>query len=260
MTKTGVDENGGQSRPSQWTTRNATLPPVLGCSSNLSMEAETLSFAGIERRILGMPDGPSAVLTTPRWMMPLNVLGTAGIIVGTLPSILVHLVTPAEWMVGMAKLGLLMALVGYALPFVRNVWVIVVEFLRWQPKLVEQSDHDLAQFRALRDWLRRFPRAELKDHHRFARFAQQRLTAKLGLLQGGFEKLGVLPALAALLFLLANSDELSIDKLLDVPPWQSGLALIFAITYLIAMLAMRMRLRLQLFELVLADALNDETA
>lgn len=220
------------------------------------MDIESLSFAAIERRIQAMPDGPSAVLTTPRWLIWLNVAGTAGIIVGTLPSILIHFLTPAMWMVVMARVGLWTAILAYAPYFVRSVCVLLVEFWRWQPKLVEQSDHDLAQFRGLRIWLRKFPRTELEEHLRFARLSHERMTAKLGLLQGGFDKLGVLPAMAALLFLLANAGDLSIESLLDVPPWQTGLALVFAITYFIAMLALRMRLRLQLYEAVVSDALS----
>ena len=220
------------------------------------MDMESLTFAALERRIQAMPDGPSAVLTPPRWLMPLNVLGTAGLIIGTLPSVLIHFLTPASWMVAMAKIGLGMAILGYGPFFVRSVWVLGVEFWNWQPKLVEQSDHDLAQFRELRTWLRKFPRVELEEHHRFARLSQERMAAKIGLLQGGFDKLGVLPAMAALLFLLANAGDLSIETLLEVPRWQSGLALVFAITYFIAMLALRMRLRLQLYEAVLSDALS----
>jgi hypothetical protein len=127
---------------------------------------------------------------------------------------------------------------------------------RWRSKLVEQSDHDLAQFQELRRWLRKFPRAELEDHRRFARLSQERLTAKLGLLQGGFDKLGILPALLAMLLLLGNVGGLSLDKLLQVPAWQSGLALIFAVTYFIAFLALCMRLRLHLYQAVLDDALG----
>ena len=70
------------------------------------MGAESLSFAAIERRIQAMPDGPSAVLNTPRWLAPLNTVGTAGIIVDTLPSVLVYFLTQASWMVVMAYLGL----------------------------------------------------------------------------------------------------------------------------------------------------------
>lgn len=219
------------------------------------MNSETLSFATLEKRIQAMPDGPSSVLTTPRWLVWFDVIGTAGMIIGILPFLMIQILTPRLWMVGMAHLGLCLT-IAYVPHVVHSVWVMVGEFWRWRPKLVEQSDHDLAQFRELRSWLRKFPRAALEDHRRFAHLSQERLAAKLGLLQGGFDKLGVLPALLALLLLVVNAGNLSIDTLLRVPVWQSGLALIFIITYFIAFLAMRMRLRLQLYEAVLDDALE----
>lgn len=217
---------------------------------------ESLSFENLERHIKSMPDGSKAILTTPRSLAALNVLGTAGLIVGILPFLIVQFFAPQMWMVWVAGFGLGMTVLGYGPSIVRSVWVLCREFWNWKPKLVEQSDHDLAQFRELRRWLRKFPRTELEDHHRFAVLSQQRLSVKLGVLQGGFDKLGVLPAFLALFFLINNSGGLSIEALLDAPYWQSWAALLFAITYLISFLAMLMRVRLHLYEVVLADALD----
>lgn len=222
----------------------------------MNSTGESLSFDALERRIQALPDGPAAILNTPRPYVVLNLIGTGGMVIGILPFLMIQFLTPQMWMVWMARVGMWIAVLAYAPGLIRSVQVILLEFWRWKPKLVEQSDHDLTQFRELRRWLRKFPGNELEDHHRFAVLSQQRLSAKLGLLQGGFDKLGVLPALLALLFLVANSANLSIDKLLEVPFWQSGLALVFAITYLVGFLVMLMRLRLQLYELVLADALD----
>ena len=219
-------------------------------------DGESLTFSALEQRITAMPDGPSSVLNTPRWLVPFQVAGTLGIIVGLAPSLMIHFMEPRQWMVVIAKLGLGMTL--FYLPAnARNTWVLLHEFWRWQSKLVEQSDHDVAQFRALRVWLRSFPQEQLKELHRFAAFSQQRLTAKLGLLQGGFDKLGVLPALLALLVLLSSAGDLSLASLAEVPVWRGSLALMFAVIYLIGFLVMRMRLRLQLSEMVLSDALDD---
>ena len=220
------------------------------------MENASLSFRALDARINAMPDGPASVLDTPRALAAFNVLGTAGTIIGILPFLLIQFMPAEQWMVGMARVGLWAAILGYSPTFVRSIWVLGREFWLWQPKLAEQSDHDLDQFRDLRHWLRKFPRDDLEDHHRFAKLSQERLSAKLGLLQGGFDKLGVLPALLALLVLLRSADHLTIDKLLEVPYWQSWLAVIFIITYFISFLAVRMRLRLQLYEVVLSDALE----
>lgn len=222
----------------------------------MDSSGESFSFAVLERRIQSMPDGPAAILATPRWQTMLNLIGTMGLIIGILPFLMIKFLTPQLWMVWMASAGTWIAALGYAPYFFRSAWAVSVEFWRWKPKLVEQSDHDLVQFRELRQWLRNFSRAELEDHHRFAVLSQRRLTSKLGILQGGFDKLGILPALLALLFLVASSADLSIEALLEIPYWQSGIALIFAITYLISFIAMLMRLRLQLYETVLADALD----
>ncbi|WP_242164970.1 hypothetical protein [Lysobacter sp. M15] len=222
------------------------------------MENASLSFKALEARINAMSDGPASVLDTPRALTAFNVLGTAGTIIGILPFLLIQFMPAEQWMVGMARVGVWTAILGYLPTFVRSIWVLGREFWLWKPKLAEQSDHDLNQFRALRRWLRKFPSEDLKDHHRFAKLSQERLSAKLGLLQGGFNKLGVLPALLAVLVLLRSADNLSVDTLLEVPYWQSWLAIIFVIIYFISLLAVRMRLRLQLYEVVLRDALELE--
>lgn len=123
------------------------------------------------------------------------------------------------WMVYVARVGLGMMVLGFVPGTVRGFWVVAFEFRHWRRKLVEQSDHDLARFRELRHWLRKFPRSDLEDHHRFALVSQQRFAAKLGLLQGGFDKLGILPALLALALLLKNAGDLSIETLLQVLHW-----------------------------------------
>jgi hypothetical protein len=222
------------------------------------MGNDSLSFTVLDERIREIPDGPSAVLNTPRWLVPFNMVGTAGLIVAITPFLVIQFAEPKAWMIIMARFGLWLALLGHLPGIARGVWVIFFEFWRWRQKLVAQSDHDMAQFGELRRWLRGFPRGELEDHYHFALLSQQRLTAKLGLMQGGFDKLGILPALLGLLLLLSNTGELTIDALLKVPLWQSVLALMFAILYFIGMLAVLMRLRLQLYEAVLADALNPE--
>lgn len=220
------------------------------------MERPPLSFSEIEKHIQEMPDGPDTVLDTPKWIRICNLVGLLGIFIGLAPFLMIQFLQPQMWMVGVARFGFWLALTGSAPGIVRGIAVMAIEFWRWRPKLVEQSDHDLAQFRELRRWLSGYPSAELDEHRRFAKLAQERLTTKLGLLAGGFDKLGILPALFALLVLLSNAGELTVEKLVEVPVWQSLLAFFFTIAYLIGLLAMRMRLCLQLYEVVLDDALS----
>mgnify|MGYP000864590122 CR=1 FL=1 len=142
----------------------------------------------------------------------------------------------------------------------RGLAVMAREFWRWRIKLVEQSDHDLAQFRGLRTWLQTFPRAELEEHRDFARFAHERLGSKLVLLMGGIERAGILPVLVAGFFLLREVDGLGIESLADVPLWQGVLAPFLVITWWIGVIAVRMRLTHALYVMVLTDALKSREA
>lgn len=220
------------------------------------MERPPLSFMAIEERIQAMPDGPAAVLGTPRWIARCNAVALAGIIIGLAPFLLIQFMPPKAWMVHMVRFGLWIAFTGAAPGILRGPWVMSVEFWHWRPKFVQQSDHDMGQFRELRRWLSSYPIPELEEHRRFAKFSQERLASKLGLLAGGFDKLGILPALLALLVLLRSAGDLTLAALLDVPIWQSVLALFFTITYFIGLLAIRMRLSMQLYETVLVDAIE----
>ena len=215
-----------------------------------------LSFAAIEARIRAMPDGPVEVLNTPRWMRLFNFVGTAAIVIGLLPSLLVQWMEPRMWMVYMLRAALLVALVSYLPYFVRSVSVLAREFWQWRPKLVEQSDHDLAQFTVLRAWLCAFPREALQAHRDFASLARERLASKLGLMIGSAERVGVLPVLVAVLLLAREADGLGLDTLRDIPLWAAVLGPFLVVTWLIGVIAVRMRLQLELYEAVLADALR----
>ncbi|HJR75242.1 MAG TPA: hypothetical protein VJ806_16580 [Luteimonas sp.] len=215
------------------------------------MADNELSFEELERRIRAMPDGPSAVLNTPRWALHFAVLGTAGIVIGLLPSLLIQFMEPRMWMAYMVQAGVWIAIVGYAPEFFRAVWVIVNGFVRWKRDLVRQLDHDLAQARELNRWLVSLPKETLEDHARFAKHVEIRLHSKLGLLMGSMDKLGIIPILAALGILLLEYRDPG-----KLTPWVIYLGLFLAITYLIAWLAAHMRLRVQLYEALLTSALD----
>ena len=220
------------------------------------MERPPLTYSEIEKQILAMPDGPAAVLNTPKWIAVLGTIGMLGVLIGLVPFALIQFVAPQTWMVTMAKAGYWIAICGCAPGIIRAMWILAFEFWHWRPKLIEQSDHDILRFRELRVWLSRYPAAELEEHRRFAQLAQERLASKMGILIGGIDKLGVLPALLALLALLTNSGGITLDRLLEAPGWLVVLAFFLPTVYFIGLLAALMRLRLQLYEAVLSDALQ----
>ncbi len=220
-----------------------------------------LSFAALDARIEAMTHGSAAsILKTPRFIYCLNILGSIAIVLGLLPFLLVQFLPPQGWMVWMARVGVWSAAVLYAPGMLRGLWVMGREFWHWRIKLVEQSDHDLAQFRALRSWLRTFPRAELEAHRNFAKLSHERLGSKLVLLMGGIERAGILPVLVAAFFLLREVDGLGIESLPDVPLWQGVLAPFLVITWWIGVMGVRMRLTHELYAMVLTDALENGEA
>jgi len=215
------------------------------------MTGPSFLFADLENRLQEIPEGPASVLNTPRWIFVINIVGWIGVLSGLAPSLLVKVVTPAQWMVWVANVGLWLALVSFAPGFVRNIVVIGYSVFRWRRDQVAQMDHDLVHLHDLRRWLAQFSVSTTTDALRFVRQNQARLTAKVGLFAGAIDKLGVFPGLLA----VAIQVKASSAQLGATPTWQVVLAVFLAGTYLIALLVSLMRLRLQLYEMVLVDSL-----
>lgn len=216
---------------------------------------EGFSYTELERRLKALPEGPVGVLNTPRPFAIASIIGNFGIILGLLPSLLMTFMTPQMWMVTMAKIGLMVAILGSAPEFIRSLWVIPRDMWRWRNKQVAQLDHDVVQFRDVAVWASRYPEQTLKEHLRFVRRAQTRLASKMGLLAGGVDKFGVAPLLVALGIQLKAFMEWG-----QTPYWQLLLGLLLAIAYLVAFVAQLMRLRMQLYEYVLDEALEARAA
>ncbi|MDQ3289243.1 MAG: hypothetical protein M3Q42_13520 [Pseudomonadota bacterium] len=212
-----------------------------------------LSFTKLAQRIDALPDGPISVLDTPAWARRLNVVGTSALIAGLLPVVLIRIFEPQQWMVPLAQGGTAVACVAL-LPYICRSWFVVARsMLMWKPEQVGQLDHDIEQFRLLDQWLSGFPREQIVQHLRFARAMRARLTEKVGLLGGSLDKLGIIPVVVALgLQLKAVTGDT------QLPLWQGVLALLLAITYVIAFMGALMRSRLQLYEMVLAEAVEDK--
>ncbi|UHQ22820.1 hypothetical protein LVB77_19575 [Lysobacter sp. 5GHs7-4] len=236
----------------------ATLLPGEGSAGTRRMQGEAkegFSYAELERRLRALPDGPASVLDTPRPFAIASIIGNFGIILGLLPSLLITFMAPQMWMVTMAKIGLMVAIIGSAPEFIRCLWVIPRSLWRWRNEQVVQLDHDIVQFRKVVVWVSRYPEQTLREYLHFVRRTQARLASKMGLLAGGVDKLGVAPLLIALGIQLKAFLELG-----QTPYWQLLIGLFLAIAYLIAFVAQLMRLRMQLYEYVLDEALEASAA
>lgn len=215
------------------------------------MTALAFSFEALDRRLKGVSDGPSAVLNTPRWILPFNLAGWIGVLLGLLPSALIHFMTPELWMVWMARGGFYLAIAGFTPSLARNAVVLSISFWHWRSEQVRQIDHELVQFRALREWLSQFSVDSCMEALRFSRMRRQRLASKLGLIAGSLEKLGVLPiVVAVVLQMKAFGAELG-----SIPLWQAAFALFLLVIYGVGVLGALMRIRLELYEMVLTDSL-----
>lgn len=221
------------------------------------MAGAGLSFTELERRIRALPDGPTSAYNTPSWIFILNLAGTLGAVLALLPSLLVRLMTPGMWMVDLARTGLVLTVLCWAPGFVRACMVIGRGVVRWQDEFNRQLDHDLAVFESLMRWLAAQPHAVLQRHHAFVSDAQTRLSGKISLLAGGIERLGLLPLGVSLVLAIHNAGGL--DKIMRVPMWLVGACLFLAFTWLGAFLGARSRLRLQLYEMVLARSLAEQS-
>jgi hypothetical protein len=216
------------------------------------MEAKRFSFSELEQRIATLPDGPVGVLNRPRWQYWTDIVGGVAMIVGVLPGLFIQFLEPKWWMATMAKIGLLVTVAFFLPGFIRNVWVVAR--VMWSGKRGDaaQLDHDFASLSNVQSWLATFPRPMLEQHLRFVQAAQARLAAKLSLIGGGFDRFGILPVFLA----IGVQIKMVTTETLDFPLWQTLPALFFSMGYLVGLNAAFMRVRMSLYEAVLAEALE----
>ncbi len=215
----------------------------------MDASSESLSFAALDRRMEALPEGPVAELHASRWQRWFDAVGYAGIVMGLMPSLLVEFIAPAAWMVWMMRVGL--ALTAFFVPGLgRNIFRVLRSMRRWRPQLVAQLDHEMGAVETLHAWLAHQPRAALESHLWFARLAQTRMTQKMGFLFGGADKLGVpLVSAAVAAQLKAYADG-------PIAWWIALPGILVAVLAAVGMVAGLMRLRLQLYEALLDDALR----
>ncbi|MQP74450.1 hypothetical protein CQ393_00890 [Stenotrophomonas sp. MYb238] len=208
-----------------------------------------LSFVALDQRLRDVPEGPAGVFITPRWLKAMNGVAAAGALFGLMPYFLAKWLEPAQWMVYMAKGGLITLAVAVLPGFLRNCGVMGLQFWHWRLEQAKQLDHERAYVASILAWLAKLPATELAQSERVARLHLGQLTAKIGLLAGGVEKLGLLPVfVSGFLFVRQWKD------LLAMPGWQMALGVFLLLLYVIVTTANLMRIRLQLYQSLLIEA------
>lgn len=210
----------------------------------------TLSFTELDRRLREIPDGPSGMLNTPKSFRIANIVGFIAAVFTLIPFVLVHIMTPGKWMITWVQFSFSVFLLALLPGIVRSYGVLGWTLWKWRADLVSQLDHDLPQFRTLLTWLSERPMATLEEHQRVARLSLGQMSAKIGMFTGGLERLGVLPVLVSTYLFFRNWHEL-----MDMPYWQLIIGFGLILLYFIMMVANLMRIRLQLYEVLLTEAL-----
>jgi len=216
---------------------------------------DTLSFTELDRRLRAVPEGPSAILNTPPPYRLANIIGGVAGLLSLIPFVLVHLMTPAAWMVTWAQISFSVFLLALLPDMVRSYGLLGWTLWTWRADQVSQLDHDLPQFHTILAWLSERPASDLQEHQRMARLMLPQISAKIGLFTGGLERLGVLPVLVSAYLFFRNGDEL-----LDMPYWQLIIGFGLILFYFVMMVGNLKRIRLQLYESLLSEALAMKSA
>lgn len=216
------------------------------------MRQELLTYAEVDRRIEGLPEGPMGAMRRPPWMVWLDRLGYVGVLLGLAPALIVQFLKPAAWMVSVALVGLALTAVGFLPVLVRDLSVLLRSIGRAREEFIRQWDHDFIAFEGLLAWLTAFPRDALERRLRFAQAAQTRIASKMGLIYGGADRLGMVPLIAAM---YVQFDALSTTDF-DIPLWKIIVGFFALIVSAAAFQVSRVRLRLELHAALLAEALE----
>jgi hypothetical protein len=211
---------------------------------------DTLSFTELDRRLREMPDGPASILDTPPIYRVANIVGAVAAVITFVPFLLVHVMTPARWMVSWAQISFSVFLIALLPGIVRSYGVLGWTLWTWRADQVSQLDHDTPQFCTILTWLSQRPRTVLEEHQRVARLVLAQMSVKIGMFIGGLERLGVLPVLVSAYLFFRNWDEL-----MDMPYWQIMIGFGLILFYFVMMVANLKRIRLQLYESLLTEAL-----
>lgn len=214
-----------------------------------------LSFTELDRRLRELPDGPAATLDSPRPYRIANLIGGVAAVMTVIPFVLIQFMPPERWMVNWAQFSFSVFLLALLPGIVRSYSVLGWTLWTWRADQVSQLDHDLPHLRTILAWLSERPQEALVEHHRVARLRQAQMSMKLGMFTGGLERLGVLPVLVSVWLFMRNWKDL-----LEMPAWQLFLGFGLMLFYVVMTVGNLKRIRLQLYESLLAEALAMKAA
>lgn len=215
------------------------------------LESPQLTFAALDAKIDALPKFPEAPTILPMkagW-------GFAAAIAGALLALLSVKLLPgnAAYTVILGSLGVAVEIVGVVVAALSQAPKQWPTFASERREFAAELDFDLPGHLELVDWLRTFPLDQREKLSEFISCRHARMKEKLPLLTGGIEKLGALPVVIALYLQFKD---------MHWPPhpgWlEIGLIFVLVFGYWLSVLQIGVRLRLQLYEMLLSKALTQK--
>lgn len=155
------------------------------------------------------------------------------------------------------RIGLILELIGLGISliaFLRRNWS---SFRDSKRNYAKELDHDYGEYLRFVEWLRGYDAVELSRKLQYVRDRKSSMTFRLGLLTGGIERLGILPVIVALYFQFKDW-EFGDWQALGQVNWAGGLLLwALLLLYLAGWWLIRLRLRLDAYEMLLSEAIRE---
>lgn len=213
------------------------------------LQSPQLTFAVLNARIDALPKFPEDSTILPKkakW-------GFVAAIAGALFALFSIKLLPnnATYTAILGSMGVVVEIAGVVVAALSQVPKQWPTFANERREFAAELDFDLPNHLELVDWLRTFPLDQREKLNEFISYRHARMKEKLPMLTGNIEKLGALPVVIALYLQFKD---------MHWPPHPSwleiGLIFVLVLGYWLSMLQISVRLRLQLYEMLLSKALT----
>ena len=214
-------------------------------------ESPKLTFVALNAKIDALPRSPEDSTILPRKAKWGFAAATAGALLALLSVKL--LPNNAAYTAILGSLGVAVEVVGIVVATLSQAPKQWPTFASERREFAAELDFDLPNHLGLVDWLRTFPLEQREKLSEFITYRHARMKEKLPMLTGSLEKLGVLPVIIALYLQFKD---------MQWPPHPSwleiGLIFVLVFGYWLSVLQISVRLRLQLYEILLSKALTQK--
>lgn len=153
------------------------------------------------------------------------------------------------------QIGIVLQWLCIAAALVNIGWRAWLAYRHQHEAFARDLDHQMVSYNAIVNTVSRYPQLAIRTHLRYVQVRKSRLIYRAGLFSGGFDKLGVLPLLLAMYLQFKDWTFGNWKAVLDHMHWLGVALLPFLLaTYLVSWWAARAKGRLDLYEMLLAEA------